>query len=91
MSSLNKKKVNFLKDIPNEKDLIGSHIPIADSIYDVILNEEGGRTIGLKGKWGSGKSTVINLLIKKINQNNHLKCVVYDAWAHEGDPLRLPV
>ena len=62
-----------------------THEHIADTIVSLIENEEGGTTIGLEGSWGSGKSTVISLMTRKLN---NAKVFIFDAWAHEGDCLR---
>ena len=74
-------------DAPAALDEFGSHGPIADAICDLIETESGGRTIGLEGGWGSGKSTVAKLLADRLKgQESHV--VLFDTWAHEGDPLR---
>ena len=44
--------------------------------------------IGLEGGWGSGKTTVVNLVRAKLSGIRSVKIVTFDAWAHEGDPLR---
>jgi hypothetical protein len=65
-----------------------THEKIKNSILNLIKNENEGITIGLSGHWGSGKSTIINLL-KNDKEADHLFTFFYfDAWAHEGDPLR---
>ena len=74
-------------DAPAREDLLGSHEPIAVALHELITSEPGGRTIGLEGGWGSGKSTVVRLLDERMSgPDTHV--VVFDAWAHEGDPLR---
>ncbi len=76
-----------IDDAPAAEDVFGSHEPIVDAIRDVIATEPGGRTIGLEGGWGSGKSTVVKLLGDRMaSPDSHM--VVFDTWAHEGDPLR---
>ncbi len=66
-----------------------THEKIAHSIFKLVESEESGITIGLEGSWGSGKSTVISILRKKLNENNSsIPLIQFDAWAHEGDPLR---
>ena len=76
-----------LDDAPADKDDLGSHEPIAAAIHELVMGEPGGRTIGLEGRWGSGKSTVVRLLDERMRgPDAHL--VVFDVWAHEGDPLR---
>lgn len=61
------------------------HEHAANALADIISQENGGITIGLEGSWGSGKSTVINLLQSKLKDT---KIFIFDAWAHEGDCLR---
>ena len=90
----------FLDDQPSESDLFGgAHERLAQALAEIINrkddnktdNGEGGKTIGLEGGWGSGKSTVIRLLCKILDCSENGKNVLvsnFDAWAHEGDPLR---
>jgi Ni2+-binding GTPase involved in maturation of urease and hydrogenase len=80
----------ILDDEPSEEDFLGGHERVAQAIYNLITTEPIGKTIGLEGTWGSGKSTVIKLLkakLLKLNKRN-IEVFTFDAWAHEGDPLR---
>ena len=67
-----------------------THERLANTLYDKVSKANKGATIGLEGSWGSGKSTVINLLKKKLADSKNEKTLffVFDAWAHDGDPLR---
>ena len=76
-----------LDDAPVDEDQFGSHEPIAAAIHELITREDGGRTIGLEGRWGSGKSTVVRFLAERMSGQDE-RVAVFDAWAHEGDPLR---
>lgn len=66
-----------------------THENIAENLYNLISdNNTFGLTIGLEGKWGSGKSTVIKILSEKLKANSDTFIFYIDTWAHEGDPLR---
>jgi hypothetical protein len=83
------KTVVLLDDLPANEDAFGAHKRIAQSIRELITTENGGKAIALVGSWGGGKSTVINLLRpREKTENDDLAVFVFDAWVHEGDPLR---
>jgi len=65
-----------------------THEKIADTLKRIIKKEPKGLTIGLEGGWGSGKSSIVKMLRDRINNDNDIKYFYFDAWAHEGDPLR---
>lgn len=66
-----------------------THENIAENLYNLISDSNtSGLTIGLEGKWGSGKSTVIKILTEKLKPNADTFIFYIDTWAHEGDPLR---
>ena len=79
-------KTQLLSDSPAEEDAFGSHKNVAKTIAKLIDEEDGGKSIALTGSWGSGKSTVVDMLKNELNSSTGL--FVFDAWAHEGDPLR---
>jgi hypothetical protein len=76
----------LLSDDPARKDDFGSHKTVASAVADMILREKGGRAIALTGAWGSGKSTNIELL--KDELRDRVEIFVFNAWSHQGDPLR---
>lgn len=81
---------NVLADSPASTDAFGSHEPIASALAEMIVGDEGGRSVALEGRWGSGKSSVIGFLKEKLQQRSEDQYGVFlfDAWAHRGDPLR---
>ena len=81
---------NLLKDEAVNIDTFAdkTHERIAETLHKIISNDNSdGVTIGLEGPWGSGKSTVVSILKEKLEKDN-FHYFYFDAWAHEGDPLR---
>lgn len=81
----------IVPDTPAEQDLLGPHQRVAAAIAAVVTGQKGGKAIALRGTWGSGKSTVVELLQRALataTDSNRTQVFVYDAWAHQGDPLR---
>lgn len=75
--------------VTEDKSRNQAHKNIAEQLYSVISDSATpGVTIGLEGKWGSGKSTVIKILNEKLQKNKETFVFYIDTWAHEGDPLR---
>ena len=66
-----------------------THEALADQLYKLIAeSSDRGCVVGLEGKWGAGKSTVVRLLREKFEANNTAFPFYIDAWEHEGDSLR---
>ena len=80
----------LLDDTPADTDDFGGHESVARSIAELVRTEAGGKAIGLEGGWGAGKSTIVNLASTILNEtkNGQYRTVVFDTWAHQGDPLR---
>ena len=65
------------------------HKEIAQSIGAMIRDNEGGCAIALTCSWGSGKSTVVRFLAEQLKSSERpVQTFIFDAWAHQGDPLR---
>lgn len=79
---------SLLPDHPAKTDEFGSHDRVAKGIAGLIINGDGGKTIGIEGQWGSGKSTIVRFLKHQFASDENVLVVIFDAWAHEGDPLR---
>lgn len=81
----------LIEDVPASDDAFGPEGPhnrVARAIAELIRSESGGKVVGLEGSWGSGKSTVVNLVRRHFANDQQVAVQVFDAWAHEGDPLR---
>ena len=87
-------KFKLLEESSETKDMLEgqTHKRIAEALYESIYGtDSNGITIGLEGGWGTGKSTIISLLKTKIEPEIKSKKTYFfyfDAWEHEGDPLR---
>ena len=86
-------RIKYFPDQPitadKERDVLFGHLDIADNLRKIIINCPIPFTIGLFGKWGSGKTTILNMLEKKLQDNKYKFAVVYfDAWKYAGDSLR---
>ncbi len=89
------KKINFIPDEEinlNDKDLLETK-RYANTIKEMILSSREGYTIGLFGKWGTGKSSIVKtvkeeLEHKKDKGNQKFKFIVYDAWKYSGDSFK---
>lgn len=89
----NAPKLRFIRDVAADVDFFGSHARVAKAIAGVIAGNDDLKVIGLLGRWGSGKSTVVRHVEKALNApdggtgvKTHVFC--YDAWLHQSDPPR---
>ena len=84
--------LSFILDKPAAEDNL-AHAPVAGAIADVVRNQNTIKMIGLIGRWGSGKSTVVEMakaiLEEKDEDGVSLRCFTFDAWRHQSDPPRL--
>ncbi|MBO8152005.1 MAG: hypothetical protein H0Z30_05880 [Candidatus Marinimicrobia bacterium] len=86
--------LELVRDIPEfeteynkEKDKF-NHMVYADAILKIIEDNEAPLAIGLLGSWGSGKSTILNLLTQKLESKNEYRCIYFNAWKYSGDSFR---
>lgn len=55
-----------------------------EGLFDFILHAETPVTIGVQGGWGSGKTSLINMLQAKLREHEEDRtiCVFVNAWEH---------
>ncbi|MFN4364130.1 P-loop NTPase fold protein [Chryseobacterium hispalense] len=84
----NEKNYSFLTNQPLGEDLFKnkSQDKIATVISEKILDEEDFKIIGIDGTWGSGKSNLVYLIQKKVEETH--KFFMYDVWGHQEDEQR---
>jgi|GEM_PF-2473669 len=96
MTEVNECPTKLIEDVPATNDGLACngdiqpHQRVANTIAELIKspNESGGKMIGLEGGWGSGKTSVVRMLTKALENDGDRSVFIFDAWAHEGDPLR---
>jgi hypothetical protein len=81
---LEEKPLQTTEEFSNSKF---GHEEIANTLVKITKECPAPFTVGLFAKWGSGKSTVANSLLKKLPKEN-IPVVLFDVWKHEGDALR---
>jgi hypothetical protein len=72
----------LLADNPETTDRLGFK-PMADILVDVIEQTRPPFTIGVFGEWGSGKTTLMNLVRSELERRN-AKTVWFNAWKYDG-------
>ncbi|MCK4652886.1 MAG: hypothetical protein KAU01_00400 [Candidatus Cloacimonetes bacterium] len=91
--AINNVKFKFLSDAPlkaDQEQLVRfGHKSISENLKQIILNCPKPFTIGLFAKWGTGKTTIINLLREKLNKHyKSIEIAYIDVWKYEKDSLR---
>ena len=82
---------HFLQNTPCGEDLFEgkSHQTIANNIKQLILSNNTCRVIGIDGGWGSGKSNLIKLIKRQLEENTDTQgkyhIFEYDAWGFQTD------
>src|ERR1700712_685531 len=83
-------KFNFLRDEPATRQsgnfFSFYHETIAPALKKILQDKTSPHTIGLFGSWGTGKSTVIEILREDIGET--IPFFVFDAWKYQNDSLR---
>ncbi len=84
------KQFNFLKDAPVGKESKNFfdfyHKSVAPALKSILESDTCVHTIGLFGRWGTGKSTIVKLLKDEGIEGGTI--VEFDAWKYEKDSLR---
>lgn len=79
----------FISNKPLGTDLFEgkSQEKTAEKISDLLLQSDYCKVIGIDGAWGSGKSNLIALLKKKLEEKN-FTFFIYDTWGYQEDLQR---
>ena len=55
-----------------------------DLTAKVIARHSSGVVVGLTGKWGSGKSSILNMLAEELRDTDHVAVAVLNPWLFKG-------
>jgi len=84
-------QIEFLSDQPldadREQEMRFGHPSLVENLKNMVLICPTPFTIGLFGKWGTGKTTILDALKRRFHATE-IAVVKIDAWKHEGDALR---
>lgn len=81
----------FGKDAPFQADLdVFNHAAFAAALLKLLKENAPPLSVGLFGRWGIGKSTVINILFRWISESEStsFKQIYFNAWKYSGDSFR---
>lgn len=63
------------------------HKAYAETLIKLVESNKPPLSIGLFGPWGTGKSTILNIVNGKV-ENKGFVCVYFNAWKFAGDSFR---
>ena len=91
--NIEKNNIALLEEKDVDYDLLDRQ-SIINQLYNTILRCYPAKTftIGLDGKWGSGKTTIINNVLKLIKKNkidNYFVVVKFDPWEYNDEKAML--
>lgn len=77
----------FLSEEPQKDNLKFGHDGLLKTLSSIVRDCKTPFTIGLYGKWGSGKSSIAEGLKIRLADSG-IPVILFDVWKHEGDALR---
>lgn len=83
-------KIQAEKAIYSSSEDILGYGGFANTLAQTLILAESSSFIGLHGPWGSGKSSLLNLLKVKIGESPEVKTLIFDAWDYENSNGMLP-
>ena len=84
-------EIKILGDSPTTEDGLGFD-PYVDILLEAINNFDtrSPLTIGIHGRWGSGKTSLMRMLEKRFEDDNRVKTIWFNAWTHgREEPIGL--
>lgn len=86
------KNINIIRDIPiSDKDKLETSFGYdiyAQKLFQIIKSNSGPLSIGLLGPWGYGKSTILEIFKKEIQNDSNSKVIYFNSWKYSNDSFR---
>jgi predicted KAP-like P-loop ATPase len=57
----------------------------ADTIVKMVMGSKPRFSVGIYGEWGTGKTTLMRLIEKKLRSNENILTVWFNAWRYERE------
>jgi len=80
----------FIKDtaLQNRDDDYFGHLDYAQNIINILSTQEPPFNIALLGKWGLGKSSLINFVESHFTKDRKFEFITINAWKYEKEAFR---
>ena len=82
-SSMKPEKQSLMDDNPAKKDALGFDAYVEILEASILATESLPFTIGIFGDWGTGKTTLMNLLENKFKEKNGYKTIWINPWKYD--------
>lgn len=78
--------LRLVDDNPASRDLLGFDVVVASALDAICGEDIGPLTIGIRGGWGTGKSTLLELIDKALSEQDGERFIVVriDPWEFES-------
>ncbi len=82
-------RLSTIPEAPEPESDFRSHKQVADALVQTITSGDDGLGIALTGRLGSGKSSIVERMKKRLENGESDSLVfTYDIWVHRGDSIR---
>jgi predicted KAP-like P-loop ATPase len=83
-------RLEIFGDSPTTEDKLGFN-DYADILLGMVgdFDAKSPLTIGIHGRWGSGKTSLMKMLEEKFGGHEDVKTIWFNAWAYGDEPIGL--
>lgn len=83
----------ILEDTPIEEEGMDKfgHSIFVEVLFNLIKEIEKPCNVGLFGKWGVGKTSIVKILSSRLKNEEKIECIYIDAWKYSDESLKTQV